>query len=88
MPALFLDTMTEGLFAAPVYKNYGKQILDKAYEPAGFYLHLGLKDANLVKDASDESASADAIRSMWCAAIMTRRCRKAGARRTGPRSQR
>ena len=53
---LFLDTMTEGLFAAPVYKNYGKQILDEAYEPAGFYLRLGLKDANLVKGASDELA--------------------------------
>jgi len=55
-PALFLDTMTEGLFAAPVYKNYGKQILDEAYEPAGFYLKLGLKDANLVKGASDQLA--------------------------------
>lgn len=51
--ALFLDTMTEGLFAAPVYKNYGRQILAEAYEPAGFYLHLGLKDAGLVKDASE-----------------------------------
>ncbi|MES2255205.1 MAG: NAD(P)-dependent oxidoreductase [Pseudomonadota bacterium] len=50
----FLDTMTEGLFAAPVYKNYGKQILNEAYEPAGFYLKLGLKDADLVKGASEE----------------------------------
>ncbi|HXS06373.1 MAG TPA: NAD(P)-dependent oxidoreductase [Rhizomicrobium sp.] len=49
----FLDTMTEGLFAAPVYKNYGKQILAEAYEPAGFYLRLGLKDATLVKEASE-----------------------------------
>jgi 3-hydroxyisobutyrate dehydrogenase-like beta-hydroxyacid dehydrogenase len=55
-PAQFLDTMTEGLFAAPVYKNYGKQILAEAYEPAGFYLRLGLKDANLVKDASENLA--------------------------------
>lgn len=53
----FLDTMTEGLFAAPVYKNYGRQILNEAYEPAGFYLKLGLKDANLVKGASDELAA-------------------------------
>ena len=53
---LFLDTMTEGLFAAPVYKNYGKQILAEAYEPAGFYLRLGLKDADLVRDASGELA--------------------------------
>jgi 3-hydroxyisobutyrate dehydrogenase-like beta-hydroxyacid dehydrogenase len=53
-PAQFLDTITEGLFAAPVYKNYGKQILAEAYEPAGFYLHLGLKDATLVKNAADD----------------------------------
>ena len=51
--AQFLDVMTEGLFAAPIYKNYGKQILTEAYEPAGFYLRLGLKDANLVKGASE-----------------------------------
>ena len=55
-PALFLDTMTEGLFAAPIYKNYGKQILAEAYEPAGFFLRLGLKDAGLVKGASEELA--------------------------------
>ncbi len=51
---LFLDTMTEGLFASPIYKNYGKQILTEAYEPAGFYLWLGLKDATLVRDAAKE----------------------------------
>lgn len=51
---LFLDTMTEGLFAAPIYKNYGKQILTEAYEPAGFYLWLGLKDSTLVRDAAKE----------------------------------
>ena len=53
---LFLDTMTEGLFAAPIYKNYGKQILTEAYEPAGFYLWLGLKDSTLVRDAAKELA--------------------------------
>jgi 3-hydroxyisobutyrate dehydrogenase-like beta-hydroxyacid dehydrogenase len=53
---LFLDTMTEGLFAAPVYKNYGRQILNETFEPAGFYLRLGLKDANLVRDACGDLA--------------------------------
>jgi 3-hydroxyisobutyrate dehydrogenase-like beta-hydroxyacid dehydrogenase len=51
---LFLDTITEGLFAAPVYKNYGKQILAEAYEPAGFYLRLGLKDSTLVRDTAKD----------------------------------
>jgi len=53
---LFLDTITEGLFAAPIYKNYGKQILAEAYEPAGFYLKLGLKDSTLVRDTAKELA--------------------------------
>jgi 3-hydroxyisobutyrate dehydrogenase-like beta-hydroxyacid dehydrogenase len=53
---LFWETMTEGLFASPIYKNYGKQILTEAYEPAGFYLWLGLKDATLVRDAAKELA--------------------------------
>jgi len=51
---LFWETMTEGLFASPIYKNYGKQILTEAYEPAGFYLWLGLKDATLVRDAAKD----------------------------------
>lgn len=53
---LFLDTMTDGLFSAPIYKNYGKQILNAAYEPAGFYLWLGLKDSTLVRDAAKDLA--------------------------------
>ncbi|HUO03095.1 MAG TPA: NAD(P)-dependent oxidoreductase, partial [Rhizomicrobium sp.] len=51
---VFWETMTEGLFASPIYKNYGKQILNAAYEPAGFYLWLGLKDSTLVRDAAKE----------------------------------
>jgi 3-hydroxyisobutyrate dehydrogenase-like beta-hydroxyacid dehydrogenase len=50
----FLETMTEGLFAAPIYKNYGKLILEEKFEPAGFFLKLGLKDASLVKQAAAE----------------------------------
>jgi len=53
---LFWETMTEGLFASPIYKNYGRQILNQAYEPAGFYLWLGLKDATLVRDAAKDLA--------------------------------
>ena len=34
-PHIFLDTMN-GLFASPVYSNYGTMIADERFEPAGF----------------------------------------------------
>ncbi len=43
---LFLSVMAE-LFGSPVYKNYGTNIVERNYEPAGFALKLGLKDAKL-----------------------------------------
>jgi 3-hydroxyisobutyrate dehydrogenase-like beta-hydroxyacid dehydrogenase len=47
-----MEVMTQSLFAAPVYVNYGKLIASQTYEPAGFKLSLGLKDANLVAAAA------------------------------------
>jgi 3-hydroxyisobutyrate dehydrogenase-like beta-hydroxyacid dehydrogenase len=41
------------LFAAPVYKNYGQFIVDKAFEPAAFKLPLGLKDMRLALAAGE-----------------------------------
>jgi 3-hydroxyisobutyrate dehydrogenase-like beta-hydroxyacid dehydrogenase len=48
-----MEVMTQSLFAAPVYVNYGKQIASHTYEPAGFKLSLGYKDANLVASAAN-----------------------------------
>ncbi|MDB5771783.1 MAG: 6-phosphogluconate dehydrogenase NAD-binding [Burkholderia sp.] len=48
-----MEVMTQSLFAAPVYVNYGKLIAIHAYEPAGFKLSLGFKDANLVVAAAN-----------------------------------
>jgi 3-hydroxyisobutyrate dehydrogenase-like beta-hydroxyacid dehydrogenase len=48
-----MEVMTQSLFAAPVYINYGKQIASHTYEPAGFKLSLGFKDANLVAAAAN-----------------------------------
>ena len=45
----------ETIFACPVYQNYGRIIANRAYEPAGFRLSLGLKDANLVLGAAAEA---------------------------------
>jgi len=46
-PALFIDLLTTSLFAAPAYQGYGALIVAQKYEPAGFKLRLGMKDAGL-----------------------------------------
>jgi 3-hydroxyisobutyrate dehydrogenase-like beta-hydroxyacid dehydrogenase len=43
-PQRFVDVMTESLFASPVYKTYGKLIVEQHFQPAGFAMPLGLKD--------------------------------------------
>jgi len=48
-----LNVLTNTLFAAPVYKNYGAMIAERRYEPAAFRLALGLKDVRLVQQAGD-----------------------------------
>ncbi len=52
-PAELLNVLTNTLFAAPVYKNYGAFITERRYEPAAFRLALGLKDMRLVLEAAD-----------------------------------
>jgi 3-hydroxyisobutyrate dehydrogenase-like beta-hydroxyacid dehydrogenase len=53
--AELLNVLTNTLFAAPVYKNYGALIADRRYEPAAFRLTLGLKDMRLVLEAADSA---------------------------------
>ena len=49
-----LDILTDGLFAAPAYKTYGKIIADKAWlGEAGFTATTGLKDINLALAAGE-----------------------------------
>ncbi|WDF54117.1 NAD(P)-dependent oxidoreductase [Mucilaginibacter sp. KACC 22063] len=43
------------LFNAPIFKNYGKIISGKQYEPVGFTSQLGYKDANLAFRLSQQS---------------------------------
>jgi len=49
--AELLDVLTNTLFSAPAYKNYGAIIAEQRYEPAAFRLALGLKDVNLALEA-------------------------------------
>jgi 3-hydroxyisobutyrate dehydrogenase-like beta-hydroxyacid dehydrogenase len=53
IPQVFYDVMTDGLFAAPAYKVYGKIIVDEAYDKVGQMAVLGLKDANLALAAGE-----------------------------------
>lgn len=53
VPQAFYDVMTEGLFAAPAYKVYGKIMVDEAYDQAGFTALLGLKDFGLIMAAAE-----------------------------------
>ena len=39
-PRMFYEIMTADLFSAPAYKNYGRIIIEKEYEPPGFLLRL------------------------------------------------
>jgi 3-hydroxyisobutyrate dehydrogenase-like beta-hydroxyacid dehydrogenase len=52
-PQVFYDVITEGLFAAPAYKVYGKLIVDQAYDKPGFTAALGLKDVKLALAAGE-----------------------------------
>ncbi|MDE2492283.1 MAG: NAD(P)-dependent oxidoreductase [Alphaproteobacteria bacterium] len=53
-PAIFHEVLTSSLFAAPVYQGYGSLIVAEKYEPAGFKLRLGMKDAGLALAAGNE----------------------------------
>ncbi|SRR6266542_410099 len=47
--------LSETIFTAPVYKNYGAAIAERRHSPAGFRLALGLKDVDLVLNAAAEA---------------------------------
>jgi 3-hydroxyisobutyrate dehydrogenase-like beta-hydroxyacid dehydrogenase len=52
-PQVLYDVMTEGLFAAPAYKGYGKTMVDRSWDHVGSPITVGLKDANLIQAAAD-----------------------------------
>jgi len=70
---LFLEILTNSLFAAPIYKTYGGIIASEKYEPAGFKLPLGLKDNRLLLAAAEENAvpmpMASLVRDRFLAAL-------------------
>lgn len=51
--ATVFDVLTNSLFTAPVHKNYGKLIRDRAYDPPGAKVGLGAKDTRLMLQAGE-----------------------------------
>ncbi len=49
----YFEFLTSTLFNAPVYKTYGKLVVEKNFEPAGFVASLGLKDVRLMLAAAE-----------------------------------
>ena len=52
-PHVFHEVLSEGLFAAPAYKTYGRIIADEDYDHVGFTVELALKDARLILEAAE-----------------------------------
>jgi 3-hydroxyisobutyrate dehydrogenase-like beta-hydroxyacid dehydrogenase len=72
-PAVLYDVLTEGLFAAPAYRTYGRIIADRNYDHVGFTARLGLKDMNLALAAAEVARvplpSANVVRDRLLSAI-------------------
>ncbi|HEY6291498.1 MAG TPA: NAD(P)-dependent oxidoreductase [Terriglobia bacterium] len=54
-PAQALEILNT-IFQSPVYEGYGRIIVEKRFEPAGFTMLLGLKDVRLVLAAADSAS--------------------------------
>lgn len=52
-PAQFLEII-QHIYQSPVYQNYGTLIAEQRFEPAGFALRLGFKDASLTCQTADQ----------------------------------
>lgn len=49
----YFEFLTTTLFNAPVYKTYGKLLIEKKFHPAGFVAPLALKDVRLALQAAE-----------------------------------
>ena len=72
-PEEFVKVITSTSLAAPAYRNYGKLMVERAYEPAQFDMLLGLKDVELALATAREHGvplpTAELIRSHLMNAI-------------------
>ncbi len=54
-PRTFHEMMSASIFGSVIHQNYGRIILDGAFQPPGFRLELGKKDVGLARDMAAES---------------------------------
>ncbi|CAG5008928.1 3-hydroxyisobutyrate dehydrogenase [Dyadobacter sp. CECT 9275] len=67
------EMLTQTLFAAPIFQNYGRIVANHAYEPVAFRLPLGLKDVNLTLQTATKvnvpMPIADLVRNRFISAL-------------------
>ena len=72
-PQKFLDILGNTSLGSPAYKNYGKMIVEQAWQPAQFAMPLGVKDVELALATARETGmtlpSAELIRKHLLEAI-------------------
>ncbi|MCE9672943.1 NAD(P)-dependent oxidoreductase [Myxococcus stipitatus] len=51
-PTRFLEVFQAVFARSPIFENYARAIAEERYRPAGFAMHLGLKDVGLVLEAA------------------------------------
>jgi 3-hydroxyisobutyrate dehydrogenase-like beta-hydroxyacid dehydrogenase len=57
-PEKFVEILSNTSLGAPAYRNYGKLMVERAYEPAQFSMELGLKDVELALTTAREAGVA------------------------------
>ena len=55
-PAQLLEILTGSFFNAPVHRNYGRMIVERAFDPPGGAMTLAAKDARLFLEAGNDLA--------------------------------
>lgn len=72
-PQTVLDTVVGSLFDVPIYRIYAKFIGGQQFEPPGFDMRLGFKDAKLALDAGEAANAplpfASALRDIYLEAL-------------------
>lgn len=72
-PQTVLDTVVGSLFDVPIYRIYSKFIGGQQFEPPGFDMRLGFKDAKLALDAGEAANAAlpfaSALRDIYLEAL-------------------
>ncbi|EPX56020.1 3-hydroxyisobutyrate dehydrogenase family protein [Cystobacter fuscus DSM 2262] len=70
--ARVFEVLTESFFSAPVHKNYGRLILERAYGPQGVPVTLAAKDTRLMLEAGEALSVplplASLVRDRWISA--------------------